>query len=133
MKKSALEAKTEELHIRSYRKHILLCADQTNPKCCPRERSIESWDYLKSRLRELELVDVEQGIYRSKVNCLRLCMQGPIMVVYPEAVWYRNCSPKIIERILQEHIIGGRVIEEFLIEQNQALAAFDHDTGLRSS
>ncbi len=112
MGEAKLEVKAAALGIGSLRRHIFLCADQAEPKCCTREEGLCAWEYLKKRLR------TEPGIYRTKVNCLRLCEQGPIAVVYPDGIWYRGATAEVLERIVDEHLIGGRPVEEHVFARD---------------
>ena len=113
-----LQALAGALGLERYRRHIFLCADQTEPKCAAKAVGLESWEFLKRRLSELRMAGPQPLVYRTKANCLRVCARGPIALVYPEAVWYHSCTPAVLERIIQEHLLGGKVVDDFAFARN---------------
>ena len=100
----------KRLRIPEIKRHIFLCAGD---KCCSADEGLKTWNYLKDRVRSQDAVDA--GIYRTKVSCLRICREGPIALVYPDGVWYRNVTPEVCQKIVDQHLIGGNVVEEFKI------------------
>jgi len=102
-----------------YMRHVLLCV---GPDCCTAEQGNESWEYLKRRLKELNLAGAG-GVYRTKVGCLKICQGGPTGVVYPDGSWYCGLTPENIEWVLQQHLLGGKPVEELIIGCNPLLLA----------
>ena len=126
---SSIDQTVEALYLPTISRHVFLCADQTKPKCSRKAASIEAWNYLKARLKELNLdrptEERDTCIFRTKANCLQVCQQGPILLVYPDGVWYHSANPEVIERIIQEHLIGGNLVKEYAFLQHPLTDSID--------
>lgn len=114
---TVLTACVQSLGLPQIQRHLFLCADQSVPKCCPKAEGLAAWEYLKQRLKALGMdrpTEHQAGcIFRTKANCLRVCQQGPILVVYPDGIWYHSATIPVIERIIQEHLLGNQVVPEY--------------------
>jgi (2Fe-2S) ferredoxin len=112
-----LQSRVESLGLKAIQRHIFLCTDQTHPLCCDKAIALEAWDYLKKRLKALNLdrvtPDQPTCVFRTKANCLRVCQRGPIMVIYPDGIWYHSATPPVIEKIIQEHLLQNQVVLEY--------------------
>jgi (2Fe-2S) ferredoxin len=114
-KEQQLEAAAGKLGIGGYSRHVLLC---TGPTCCTAEMGLESWETLKKELKDRNLLAGPNACYRTKVGCLRICCHGPTMVVYPEGTWYHGMTPDRIPQFVQQHLIEGKPVAEWIFAHN---------------
>jgi (2Fe-2S) ferredoxin len=115
-----LTTRVEKLGLSRIDRHVFICADATKSLCCDSATGLAAWEYLKNRLRELGLdqpSEMQGSVFRTKANCLRVCTDGPILLIYPEGVWYKAATAEAIERIIQEHLIGNQVVSEYVFHQ----------------
>jgi (2Fe-2S) ferredoxin len=113
--RSTPEAAATTFGVGHLKRHLFICA---GPDCADPEQGAATWEYVKRRMKELNLTGPDGPAYRTRVGCLRICTGGPIGVVYPEGTWYRNITPDNAERIIQEHVINGRVVEDLCFARN---------------
>lgn len=119
-KSPTVQAAIAKIGLAGSTRHVFLC---THGDCAPAHESEASWKYLKKRLREVGLSEAEGGVLRTKADCLRICREGPILLVYPEGTWYRHATPENIERIIQEHLLGGRPVADLAFAQHELRTA----------
>jgi (2Fe-2S) ferredoxin len=117
--RSSPEAAARSFGVGRIKRHLLVCA---GPDCCSPDEGDETWSYVKKRTKQLDLTGPDGPAYRTRVKCLRICTGGPIAVVYPEGTWYQNVTPENAERILQEHVIGGKVVDDLVFARNPMFA-----------
>ncbi len=109
-----LESALEKLKLGRQSRHVFLCV---GGKCAPQDEALKSWEHLKRRLADPAISGVTGGVLRTKADCLRVCVAGPIAVVYPDGTWYRDCTPENLDRIIDQHLVHGCPVADLVIAE----------------
>ena len=107
--------KLEKMGVPGARRHVLMCVDLDETGCANAKRMKRAWSHLRTRLKERGLTGRNGSVLRARTRCLGICEGGPLAVVYPEGAWYGDCDPDTVDRIVDEHLVGGRIVEDRLI------------------
>ena len=103
-------ANFQKIAVEAADRHVFLCV---GPDCCSSKEGLQTWDVLKAALKERK-----SCVLRTKAACLRVCSQGPWMLVYPEGVWYKQVDPERCRRIVEQHLVSGRPVEEWVVKRH---------------